>query len=429
MAAGSLLPPDVQGDAPQLPATAPAPSAFSPSTPPGTLSGGGNPNGPAPAGIEQPPPQKGQIATGPETQPEYDAKRLAKANTTLDILNAMKPKSRGEYMSWWEKQHGDIDAKYDHLQSQLGDRPADEQPTTKKEKFAQLLEFGLHLMKNSARATSNQGAVLTDTLADSIHQGQQTHQAGIQQQQGDYDAKANAIEQGRRREQAGIGTPESAMKGQETADKDETSELKDTAGAFKSVSTALADKQTAAGQPQYATGPDGGIQALTRDENGNVVAKPVTGIDGKPFKGRVLGREAGSGIDKGDPAAVRTYKYATGVLSIDPNVAAPILGVKPSGNPLRDHTSIYKSLLTATMGDTEKSQRAADQYVLDNYGAAGLNRARQTQTPVPVMPPSPALAQIKAHKITTFANGEKWTRGIDGKPHQIHSDLAPPSVP
>jgi hypothetical protein len=425
MAAGAALPSDDDDDAiqnasaPTLPpvqGAAPAPSGTPTAPPQAQPSLTPTPQGGIAQGTGN---TKGEIAT-PTVVPQYDPKKLAKAQTTLDLLNAMKPASRTDYMDWWEKQHGDIDDKYDNLKQQLGARPADDEPQTKKEKFAALLEFGLHLMKNSAPASTNQGAVLAGTLSNSVDAAGQAHQATIASAQKNYDTQANAIESARDEEQKGIGTPADAMKAQAGANRQDAENLKDTASAFKDVSSATSERQAGMGAVTYAVGPGGVIHSLTRDEDGTAHAQPVTGIDGKPFQGRVLGKEAGSGIDKSgqDPAAVRTYKYATQVMGMDANAAAPILGVKPSGRPTADHAAIYKSVLSTTMGDTDKAKRIADQYVLDNYGAGAIPKANAA--PIPVTPPPQALAGLQKGMVRHTANGD-WTLGIDGKPVRVNA--------
>lgn len=346
------------------------------------------------------------------------------AQTTLDVLNAATTKSRNDYMDWWEKQHGEIDDKYDQMKSQLGARPSDDEPQTKKEKFAALLEFGLHLMKASSPATTNQGAVLTSTLSDENDAMQKGHQASIEKDQGQYDTQSNAIESARQEEQKGIGTPAQAMKAAADQGKTAAQTTQAQTSALKNINDVDTTKASSLGPATYAVGPGGVIHSLVRDADGHAHAEPVTGIDGKPFQGRVLGKEAGSGIDKSnqDPASVRTYKYATQVLGIDKNVAAPILGLKRSGNPDADHTAIFRSVLSATMGDTEKAQRVADQYVLDQYGAGALTRAHTppVQPGAADQPPAAALQGLQRGQIRHFGAKGDWTLGIDGKPVRVN---------
>jgi hypothetical protein len=420
---------------------APAPLAASPSQPasPGAgatatapLQGPPTPvPGQQPAnGIENQP-QKGQINTGP--QAEFDPKKLAKVKSTLDLLNAMKPQSRTDYMDWWEKQHGDIDEKYDNLKSSLGARPDDDQDYSKKEKFAALLEFGLHLMKNSAAAvgSSNQAAPLANALSDSAETAQKAHQANIAGQQSAYDTQAQSIEDARQKAQAGIGTPSAAMKEQADLNRQDSENLKDTASAYKDVNSTLDQGTKSAAAKTYSTGKDGNLYSLEPDEDGNPKAKPVLGIDGKPYQGQVLGRATGSGIAKDDTAQIRNYKYMTGVLGMDPNTAHATAFKPPTGNSLKDHATVYKAIMSATMGDTDKSKQGADQYIIDNYGAGELSRATAPQVPPQKpgggaigSPPPTALQGLKPGQVRDFGARGKWTVGIDGTPQQVGATQA-----
>ncbi len=421
MAAGTLpdLPDQQTPSMPPIQGAPPA-AAASPSQPAAPGAGATPPLGqPAQGGIAQGTGQaKGEVPT-PEVQLKFKPDKLAKANTTLEVLNAATAQSRKDYMDWWQKQHGDIDEKYDHLKAQIGARPSDDEPQSKKEKFAALLEFGLHLMKASSGASTNQGAVLTGTLSDEHEAMTKAHQGKVQAEQGAYDTQANAIENARAKEQAGIGTPAAAMKASSDEARTSAQTTQAQTSSLKNLADAGSTKASTLGAPTYAAGPDGTIHAIVRDDDGKAHAEPVTGIDGKPFKGRVLGRTTGSGIDKSgqDPAAVRTYKYATQVMGMDKNVAAPILGVKPSGNAIKDHTAVYKAVLSTTMGDEKAARRVADQYTLDNYGAGAV--AKANAPPIANAPPPQALQGLKPGMVRDFGGNGKWTVGIDGKPRQI----------
>lgn len=406
----------------QLP-TAP-PQAQSPTTPavqnPGsaTSAGGAAPTltgQPAQPGIGQQP-QKKQIDTGPQVQ--FDPKKLAKVQTAQDLVEAMRPKSRTEYLDWWEKTHGDIDDKYDNMQKQLGERPTDE-GLTRQEKFAGLLQFGLHLMKASSAPTTNQGGVLAGQLSDSVDSMNAAHQANIKGQQSSYDASSNAIENARQQEQKSIGTAADARKGQMQSDKDYASETKDNASAFKDVSDALNTKQSALGPATYSAGPDGTLHSINRDpDTGQAVAQPVLGIDGKPYKGKVLGREAGSGIDKGDPKEVRIHKYLTSVLGIDPDKSAKIAFKAKTGDPTADKLGVYKAVLAATGGDQRTADLAGNNWVMENYGPGAVARSN-----APLISPqgdsaptAQALAGLKPGMTRDFGSKGVWTLGLDGTP-------------
>jgi hypothetical protein len=419
MAAGSIAPPTDAFEDQPTPSLGPVQGA--PSAP------GSTPTAPAPIAPAQPgqqpnaiqqgaPGQKGTIQTGPATPPEYDPKKLAKANNALDLLNAMKPKSRTDYMDWWEKQHGDIDDKYDNLKKQIGARPADDEPQSKTEKLAALVTFGLHLMKNSAGASTNQGAVALGTLSDETDANNKAHADLIAKKQKDYDESANAIESGRQEEQKGIGTPAQAQAAQSKQNLDYSAETRNNAQALKAANDVTTTKASSLGPATYSTAPDGTVMQMVRDEDGKTHAEPVTGIDGKPYKGKVLGRTTGSGIDKGDTAQIRNHKYLSEVLGVDEDTAAHVAFKAKSGNPAGDHKDVYKALLTATM-DPEKAKRGADQYVLDNYGAHAI--PKQNAPLVSEPPPATALSGLKPGMVRDFGAKGQWTVGIDGKPTRV----------
>jgi hypothetical protein len=419
MAAGTIAP-DIDMPTP-TPANMPAapPGAQASPSQPAAPGAAPLPGAPAPGGIAQGTGNtKGEIPT-PTVKLKFDEpNKLAKANTTLEVLNAATADSRKQYMSWWEKTHGDIDAKFDNMRTQLGARPSDDEPQSKKEKFAALLEFGLHLMKNSAAPSQNQGAVLSGTLSDEHDAAAKAHQDKIAGAQKDYDTAAAGVETQRDAAQKGIGTPAQAMKASSDEAKADSAGVKDQSAALKNINDVNTTKAATMGAPTYAVDSHNTLHILSRDEDGKgATAVPVkSGIDGKPFQGHVLGREAGSGIDKGDPAAVRTYKYATNVLGIEPEKATKILGFKPSGNADADHTSVYKSALAESL-DEKTAQRAADQYVTNKYGAGALDKLNAPL--IPDAPPPAALQGLERGKVRHFGAKGDWTLGIDGKPLRV----------
>jgi hypothetical protein len=413
---------NVQPPAMTLPTAPPAAQASAGGTAPGSAA----PASPTPAlapataatnGIEGQP-QKKQIPTGPKV--EFDPKKLAKVQTPEDLVDAMRPKSRTDYLDWWEKTHGDIDEKYDNLQKQLGQRPEDE-GLTRSEKFAALLQFGLHLMKNSSTPTPNQGSVLTGTLSDEYDAMQKAHQDNVAAQQKDYDTQANAIEQGRQAALKGIGTPAQAMAGQQASDKAYAQETKDNAAALKSAKDVLTDKQSALGPVTYSTDPKGNLVSLVRDpKTGATTAEPVLTIDGKPYQGKVLGRETGSGVEKGDPAAVKTQKYLMSLGYTESD--ATNIAMKPkTNNPNADWISVYKSAIQANGGDDASAKHVADIAILNNYGAGALAQVNKPLVPssgkyAPPQPPDSVVQGMKPGMVYDFGDKGKWMKGLDGKP-------------
>lgn len=413
----SAEPPTPPGQPPPLtasPSQAPAPGQPPLGAGSDAVSAGGN-------GIENPPKQKGKIDTGPKV--EFDPKKMAKVNTAEDLVNAMRPASRTEYLDWWEKTHGNINDKYDNMQKQLGARPADDQDMSRKEKFSALLSFGLHLMKASAATQGNQGAVMASTLSDETDKMNANHQAGIKAQQSAYDTQSNAIEASRTQDLQSIGTAQSARKGQLDSDKAYATGTKDNMTSLKTATDIINGRQPPAGSTTYSTGPDGTVNAIKfNPETGRTEASPVTGIDGKPYKGKILGREAGSGIDKGDTAQIRNNKYLTSVLGLDPSAAASIAFKPKSNDAMKDHKDVYSKVLAATFGDTDKAKAASDQYVIDNYGAGALTTATAPLVPPkasggtnPIEHPPPAkMKGLAPGAIRDFGAKGRWQLLPDG---------------
>ncbi len=392
---------------------APAPAPLSPPAPAGAVSG---------APLDAPPAAGGKrtIPTGPATPPKFDPKKLATANNTLDLLNAMTPKSRTSYMTWWESQHGDINDRYDHLQQQLGTRPPTDQPMSKKEKFAELLQFGLHLMRNSAAPSTNQGAVLEGTLSDSVDQANRQHAAAIAGEQRQYDENANAIERGREADMKGIGTLPQAMALDQRANLAAQEAPLRTAQALETGNKALGINQPPRGPFTFIQNDKNEIFAVDRGPDGKVRAEPL-GI-----AGRVLGHNTGSGVRAGaDTAQMRNFGFLTTQLHIPSDVASQIAFRVRSGSPTADHLSVYNSVLRATMGDTAAASKAADAYVSDEYGAQALAGVRTPIVPPPGPPPA-AFAGLKPGMVRRFKDGSAWTVGKDGKPMRLNTP--PPAV-
>jgi hypothetical protein len=369
----------------------------------------------------QPQPKK-QISTGPPVK--FDPDKLAKVQTASDLVDAMTPKSRTTYLDWWEKQHGDIDDKYDNMQKQLGQRPSDDQDLSRQEKFSALLQFGLHLMKASSAPTTNQGGVLAGQVSDSYDSMQKAHQDSIAASQKDYDTQSNAIESGRQADLKGIGTPATAMKAQQDSDTALTTQTKNNMTSLKTANDIVQGKQANLGPATYSTDEHGNLHSISRDPNtGAATAQPVLGIDGKPYQGRVLGRETGSGVDKGDPAAVKTQKY---LMSLGYNEQdATSIAMKPkTGNVNQDHTAVFKTAMQANGGDSDSATHVADMYILNKYGAGALAQTNKPQVPqrgpyAPPAPPAQALQGLKPGMVRDFGPKGAWSLGLDGTPYLV----------
>jgi len=393
---------------------------------------------------QQPQPQQGQpgnldptggkpqLPTLDHSKLKYDPEKLKNAQNTLDVLDAMRPKSRGEYMSAWEKQYGAINDHFDNLQQQLGTRPTDE-GMSKKEKFAALLEFGLHLMKNSAAPSQNQGGVLVGTLSDSIDGMNSKHQALVGGEQSAYDTKQQAINSGRAGELKALGTLPTAIDKQSQVDYRGAQAAKDNAGAIKDLN---------GGNPMIVVD-DKGQQ--WEKQGGEDAWKKSVGIDGKPITRPIgTGSRGGSAhtsvyeeslheYDKRNPLSEgaspqeksdhdkAALAYAKGKTTIDSN-----LYEKARGLALRSVGSRSTYPGTNDEYDRELRSETADTY--DRIAGGSPNNMGGPRTPAvisphaaaPVTPPAPAaLMGLKPGFQRHMSDGSVWTIGIDGKPHNL----------
>lgn len=169
-------------------------------------------------------PQMQPAGASPDFQPKFNEKKLEGAKTFVDVLQAMKPGSRSEYMDWWEGQYGSINAKWDALQSELGQRPDPKGKLSRKEKFELLMEFGLELMRAS-QPGQDQGGGATTAAYNAVR----NTQAGRQRDQQNWDIKNQLLTQGRQKDLAAIGNRGQAMVGQSKMDTDLTTRAKNEA--------------------------------------------------------------------------------------------------------------------------------------------------------------------------------------------------------
>ena len=90
-----------------------------------------------------------------------------------------------------------------------------------------------------------------------------------------------------------------------------------------------------------------------------------------------------------------------------------------SGNPMADHTAIYKSIMSATMGDTDKSEdrRGSVHHrqlrggcSLEGDRADGATPQRGRRAVPPGAPPPQALQGLKPGMVRDFGpNKGKWS--------------------
>jgi hypothetical protein len=156
---------------------------------------------------------KQKIPVGPPGfKPKFDTKKLSKAQTAADVMGAMKPASKQTYLDWWEGQYGTIDRKWNAVMADIGQRPDARRKPSREEMFDMLLEFGLHMLKNS------QNNDLGGALAKSVGGAVQGHYGRRFNEQARHDALTQQAREGRATDMKSIGTYGDALKGQAELD-------------------------------------------------------------------------------------------------------------------------------------------------------------------------------------------------------------------
>lgn len=146
--------------------------------------------------------------------PEIPKEKLKDIKTSDDLINAMPDKRANEYLDWWEKQNGEINDKYDQLSKQFDIK--DDKRMSRKEKFGLLMQFGLHLMRNSAsdRYGGDLGSALGTSASDTV----QDYQRGVATREYKRQGNLKDLEAHRTRDMEKIGTHGDAIMRQSELD-------------------------------------------------------------------------------------------------------------------------------------------------------------------------------------------------------------------
>ncbi len=306
------------------------------------LDSAAGPQGPAPATITQAANGKPADKQAPKLQ---FTKKAEDASTVHELISAAKPSSLNNYMDWWEKQNGAIDHKYDYMRQQLGDKAPADRPLSRKDKFSALMDFGINLIKASnGRKYDTEGAYANAIGATVEQQGQKRDLEGKV-----YNDRLSGIESGRAVEKKNLGNYGEALKGQADISMRNAQQSSEEAKLQKTLHP---DPETI-----YA---DQGIHQLTPGSN---QAKPVLGIDGKPLTNLKVGSHGASAASRDDRTAKqKDYEFLISK-GKDPAVAEIMAYNVKTGDPRKDHLTVYKSALTATFGNEAKAKQIADEYI------------------------------------------------------------------
>ena len=347
----------------------------------------------------------------PDHSPDdFDEEKLKNAHNAADILDALNPKSRTKYMDWWEQQHGDINKRFDQMKAELGQRPDPNREPTRQEKFAELMQFGLHLLQNAKRG--NDPAAAMGASAEEALQGQKAKQ---QQQTADYDKQALGIESQRQNQLKDIGNYGNAVR----EDALITNANVRTAG---DVAKMLAPPK--AGQPQTRYDAKGNMYTWKPtaddpnkmdwiDQNGDPL-KPGTKMQVQGPRGGVGAGGTSKQLQLIQALEARGYKPADAVNSV--------LKIKPSGDPFHDYVSVLNKNTPQGATAEEKAEAAqmAQETVDHMYGPGALDAARARRNGIINGPGSaPPTSALKPGVVTKFKNGQRWTLDANGQPKQV----------
>lgn len=313
-----------------------------------TIDGGMQPQMSAVQPVAPQAPQQ-QKSAQPDFKPEF-TKDLEGAKSFPDVIKAMTPSSRNQYMDWWEGQYGSINSKWDSLQSELGQRPDPKGKLNRKEKFELLMEFGLELMRAS-QPGQDQGGGATTAAYNAVRNTQANRKADRQ----NWDTRNQLLQQGRQKDLTAIGSRGQAMAAQSKMDTDETTRLKNEA-----IASRPPKKQTLA--------TDQGVMDISGDQPQRMT------IDGKPLTNFKTGSRGGH-IPDSRPAEQKKYEHLLS-LNVPPEVARRIAYRQSSGDPRKDRKDVFNAVVRANGGDTEAASSAAQEFIDTSYGPGAIEAAR-----------------------------------------------------
>lgn len=364
----------------------------------------------APAG------QRGSIPIMPEGfKFDLDQGKAASAKTPGDLVDAMKPASRREYMGWWEQQNGAINDQFNTMLQKLGQRPSDVGKLSRKEKFAALMDFGFQLMaasgsKRSGGQGNNLGAAMAVAAGNTVGGIENRRQGAISQ----FDQQAQAIETGRQGALKNLGTQGDAMKAQSQIDRDDAAIEKDRGYGNEVVDV----------EPLTS-----GLAGRTRSGNLMSLTDPITNKPAQPSANSPRANQSEYSTRhthltnmyiRGGANPTKAFDAATEFL----NAAKATKGLNKAELRIK-----AQSMATQALGSSVsyrpsrnggKSYSDAVAELTENNYSLLLDMA--TDSADGGQPPaanSPPVSALKPGQITKFKNGQSWSIDENGEPKRI----------
>lgn len=289
-------------------------------------------------------------SVGPPKPPElkFNNEKLKDAKTVPDIVGAANSGSLNNYMNWWEKQYGDINAAHDHMLSQLGQRPNEDRKMSRKEKWTALMDFGINLIKSS----QGRGNDTAGTFATAIGATAEGETLKRKQEGGEYDARRGGIENSRAAQLKGIGNYGDALEGQAKIDNQ--------AVQAKEAQARMSKAENAAPDTLYS---DQGIQSYDSESRS---FKPVLGVDGKPLTNLKVGAHGGSAASRDNRTANQRNIDDLMDRGMPENLATDIV-YKKATDPRKAWQDIYRDR-RRQYADEATAKKEADTIIARFYG-------------------------------------------------------------
>jgi hypothetical protein len=292
----------------------------------------------------------------PGFRPKFDEEKISQAKTIKDVIDAMPPKDQTTYMDWWEKQHGAINAKWNAIESELGQRPKKGGKLSRKDKFGLLMEFGLNLIKNS-QSNGRTSQTLGGAASGAIHDTIRGSQARQEYDEALYDQQLGGARAGRAKELEGIGNYGDALKGQSQIDEDTRQ------GAEADTRRIREENEVDLLQSDQGTYSRRRIDGKT---------EPVLGIDGKPLTNFKVGQRGG--VERDNRASEeKKFDHLT-KLGLGKEAAMRIAYRQMSGDPRKDYQMVFRDALKSNFGDEKKAKQIADSYIEFVYPGESLQQ-------------------------------------------------------
>jgi hypothetical protein len=334
---------------------------------------------------------------------DFDPDKLKDVHTAADLFDALSVAKQSQYMNWWEKQHGDIDDRYNALQADLGQRPDPNRDPTKTEKFTELMNFGLHLLANNKR-----GSDPIANMGEAALAAQGTQQAKQQAQTSDFDARSAAITKARQADQKDLGTYGQAVREDAINQNTQTRTAIAAANAMKPPKPNQPTTRVLKDGTQVDYDPASGTWNPSVDASG----KPLGPMNPQGPRGGASSAGGSKQVEALDALEARGYSTA--------DATNMVFHVKPSGDAFHDYVSIMNKNTPAGATSEEKAEAAqtAEDAVNHMYGPNALAEARQHRNAVISGPKGAAPPPPPPGKIGVDAQGNRW-KNVNGVAVQV----------